>query len=48
MPKKLKGDPLGFFNIDAVAKYQKIEGGHFGGKNSEKGLTMPKKLKGDI
>ena len=26
MPKKLKGDPLGFFNIRSVGKLQKIEG----------------------
>ena len=25
--EKLKGDPLGFFNIHSVGKYQKIEGG---------------------
>ena len=25
MPKKLKGGPLGFFNIHSVGKYQKIE-----------------------
>ena len=30
MPKKLKGGPLGFFNIHSVGKYQKIEGGPFG------------------
>ena len=32
MPKKLKGfgDPLGFFNIHSVGKYQKIEKGQFG------------------
>ena len=28
--KKLKGGPLGFFNIHSVGKYQKIEGGPFG------------------
>ena len=26
MPKKLKADPLRFFNIHSVGKYQKIEG----------------------
>ena len=36
MPKKLKGDPLGFFNIDAVAKYQKIEGNLLGEKIRKK------------
>ena len=30
--KYSKGDPLGFFNIHSVGKYQKIEGGPFGGK----------------
>ena len=25
-----KGDPLGFFNILSVAKYQKLKGGLFG------------------
>ena len=29
MPKNVKGDPLGFFNIHSVAKHQKIEGGPF-------------------
>ena len=27
VPKKVKGGPLGFFNIHPVAKYQKNEGG---------------------
>ena len=27
--EKLKGGPLGFFNIHSVAKHQKIEGGKF-------------------
>ena len=31
MTKKTeRGDPLGFFNIHSVGKYQKIEGGPFG------------------
>ena len=30
MPKSVKGDPFGFFNVHPVAKYQKNEGGHFG------------------
>ena len=36
--KKLKrGDPVGFFNIQSVGKYQKIEGGSFDEKRfSEK------------
>ena len=29
MPKNWKGDPLGFFNIQSVAKHQKIEGEKF-------------------
>ena len=29
--KTERGDPLGFFNIHSVGKYQKIEGGFFGG-----------------
>ena len=47
MPKKLKGfgDPLGFFNIHSVGKYQKIEKGHFGENFFfEKNLTEPKIL----
>ena len=39
MPKKTRGDFLGFFNIHSVAKHQKIEGGPFGenlGNNAEK------------
>ena len=33
MPKKTeRGDPLGFFNIHSVAKYQKKAGGPFGEK----------------
>ena len=48
MPKKTeRGDPLGFFNIHSVAKYQKIERGPFG-DFFEKSLTMPKKLKGTL
>ena len=43
MPKKLEGDPLGFFNIRSVGKLQKIEGGPFGEKVfSKKSLTEPK------
>ena len=38
MPKKLKGDPLGFFNIYSVGKYQKIEGNPLVKKN-RKSLT---------
>ena len=32
MPKKLKGDPLGFFNIYSVAKQQKMKGDSLGKK----------------
>ena len=32
MPKKTERDPLGFFNIHSVGKYQKVEGGPFGQK----------------
>ena len=42
MPKKLKGGPLGFFNIHSVAEHQKIEGGTFEEFFSEK-VSMPKK-----
>ena len=45
MLKKLKGDPLGFFNIHSVAKRQKSKEGSFG--KFFLSLTMPKKLKGD-
>ena len=44
MPKKLKGDPLGFFNIHSVAELQKIEAGSFG--IFWKKVSMRKKLKG--
>ena len=30
MPKNVKGDPLRFFNIHSVAKYQKTEEGPSG------------------
>ena len=43
MPKKLKGDPLGFCNIRSVAKHQKNEGGPFGDFFWKKSLTMPEK-----
>ena len=46
MPKKLKGDPLGFFNIHSVAKHQKIEGNRDPSGNFSKSLIKPKKLKG--
>ena len=36
MPKTVKGDPLRFFNIHSVAKYQKIEGGYRRVKTSKK------------
>ena len=47
MPKKLNGgtDPLGFFNIHSVGKYQKIEGRPFGEKKfRKKSVTEPKML----
>ena len=40
--KKVKGGPLGFFNIHSVAKLQKIEGRPFGEIFPEKSRTMPK------
>ena len=44
VPKNVKGDPLGFFNIHSVAKHQKIEGDPLKTlKNFEKSLTKPKK-----
>ena len=48
MPKKTeRGDPLGFFNIHSVAKYQKMQGGPFGEKIfRKKSLAVPKKMKG--
>ena len=44
MPKKLKGSPLGFFNIHSVVKHQKIEWGPF--ENFFRKVSVPKKLKG--
>ena len=44
--KKMKGDLLGFFNIQAVAKHQKFQGVPFE-ENFFKKVTMPKKLKVD-
>ena len=47
MPKKLKGGPLGFFNIRSVAKHQKNAGGPFGENFfRKKSLAVPKKIKG--
>ena len=46
MPKKLKGNPLGFFNIHSVAKLQKIEGGTLGNFFRKKSRNVEKKLKG--
>ena len=40
MPKNLKGDPLGFFNIHSVAKHQKIEGGILFSGKKLKGGTL--------
>ena len=37
IPKKTeRGDPLGFFNIHFVGKYQKMKGGPFGEKKSHR------------
>ena len=57
MPKKTERGPFGIFQQPSVAKHPKVEGGPFGenffSKNSHirnssrKGLTMPKKNKGD-
>ena len=44
--KTERWDPLGFFNIHFVGKYQKIEGGTRRWIFFEKSLTEPKKLKG--
>ena len=48
--EKLKGDHLGFFNIHAVAKHQKIEGGYPLEKNffRKKSLAVPKKIERGI
>ena len=46
MPKKLKGGPLGFFNIHSVVKHQKIEWGPFGNFFS-KSLSAEKTERGD-
>ena len=41
----LTGNPLGYFNIHSVAKYQKNEGEPFGeSKNFPKTLLVPKKI----
>ena len=46
MPKKLKGDPWGFFNIHSVAKHQEIEGETVWGMFFRKKATMLKTLEG--
>ena len=43
MPKNLKGNPLGFFNIRSVAKHQKIEEGTLWGFFFRKLVSMTKK-----
>ena len=49
MPKKTERvDPLGFFNIHAVAKLQKIEGDPFVEKVEKKSHSAEKNLKGDL
>ena len=42
--KSERRDPLGFFNIRSVAKYQKMKGGIFGDmkKKLRKKVTKPK------
>ena len=48
MPKKLKRDPLGFFNNQSVAKHQKkLKRGTFREKKSKKSLAVPKKIERD-
>ena len=45
-PRRAKRGTLSDFATSLVVKYQKkLKGGPFGEKNSEKSLTMPKKLK---
>ena len=48
MPKKTeRGNPLGFFNINSVAKHKKDAGGPFGEKIPQKmSRSAEKKLKG--
>ena len=48
LKKTERGDPLGFFNIHSIAKFQKkIEGGHFGNFFIEtKSRNAENKLKG--
>ena len=49
MPKNVKGDPSGFYNIYSVAKYQKTQKGDSFEtlKNfRKKSRTVPKKSKG--
>ena len=44
MPKKLKGDPLGFFNIHSVAQHQKMKGDPLGNNfSAKKSLAMTTK-----
>ena len=45
-PWRAKRGSLSHFLTFIVAKYQKLKEGPIGKKNSEKSLTMPKKLKG--
>ena len=50
MPKggPSKGDPLGFFNIQSVAKHQKIERGTLWGNFFRKKSHSDEKLKGGL
>ena len=43
MPKKLKGDPLEFFNIQSISKHQKKEERHFGEKKISKKVPQSQK-----
>ena len=49
MPKKTeRGDPLGFFNIQSVGKYQKNEGGPFDEKNFRKKVSESRKYSKEV
>ena len=45
MPKNVKEGPSGFFNIQFLAKHQKIEGKTFGDIEFLKNLSAEQKLK---
>ena len=49
MPKKTeRGDPLGFFNIHSVGKYQQIEGGPFGEIFFSKKVSQSRKYSKEV